>query len=311
MYTVGVLTLVSYGAQGVIADRLRQHFRETSEIDCLFFYAFDFTPPVLAKALNEALAERCDILITIGRQSMIFVEDYIKANKLSDVPYRVAIAISKPFEPTLESTSIAYTYASATSYEPIVRKCVPHIKRIFAPVGTFGPSLANWEEDVAEQIKSSFTTQGIEFHYVAAENSLALQKAMLNVPSDYEMIFTLEGGISSYIHGLCNHLATTKKVPYFSGNLNNVQTGSAAIGYGANFEVLADAAIDLIHALQKNRINRTAPFPITWIEMPRVFAANTAVAADQGLDVDHIKSMCKELNGILYHESKYHTIPVS
>lgn len=247
--------------------------------------------------------ERCQLVITIGRQCTRFVRNNFPGENESYRPqFHLSLGVSQPMNPAPGFTSICYNYNSDADYASKILACRPGIQRIISPAIISPAVYDQWESTFYRQMHTLFEERGIEAKLILGKSSADLKDNLANFDLDYDALVVAEASGSIYIHRFCAYLARSKKTTFFSGNISDVQNQHASIGYGADFLPLAETAIEFILRFHQNAIDLTIPLESTWLNLSRRFAANLLIAEQQGLDPNVLQQVCTQQNGIIYPE---------
>lgn len=312
LFTVIVLAPVPYGSYSQIVDTLKSELRDERGMIVYFVYARGFAGIQISNALYEIFREQVDLLVTVGVQCTLITRAFLEQNQIPTPHLATGVDLTyvDSLAPSEKSfITVSYDYVSEYTYAPFLKACKPNAKHVLCPF--FRDPHSGWSEDFAQKIQMQFVDQGIQVQLLFSSDKERFAQSLLEHYDACDTILLAESAISLDFHRLCASLVLRDRKTLFSGNIDDVRHGGAAIGYGGNFTVLADAVSGVIrtlasHHAQSSKLRQNPIESIdvaqfsTHVKVARMCAVNESIAEAQGLNRDTIVAACLARDGVVY-----------
>lgn len=313
MIEITILSPSLHGPHGAVARHLYAHFRAREDVDTYVFFTQGFDRASIAQGVNSILNGPCNILITLGACATITAaEMLVEAGRDKHVVH-IATLIGTDFADINESNSrifVRYIYRAHHTHGNLLFSAKPDLKQAVMPVVLY-PGNPAWEFSLFDALEKDFSAHRRKLNSITEKSVFAFSEALLRLIHDYDAIILHEALASSmslayalprdanYFMYVCSELAYQHGKLLFTGEVDSVKTGAAALGYESKYTVLSDAIIRLvIHMIEGNFAPQS--YRIDPIEIPLQYAANPNAAVYQGLDPENVIRVCKEWGGVIY-----------
>lgn len=298
--TVVLLTPTLSGTQGYIARRVLASFQNDFRIQCQLVSSFGISRSAVSQTVRNIMAGRCDIIVTIGFYCTIEAQRVLR-DEYENAPFQIGAGIDPSYIPlvgTCDFMLIGFAYGESLSYGAFLAECKPGPHRALLP-----SSLCEdvpWKVRFTAHLEEQLTTRGWTVEMCERRDPRELQKAISAAGERCDTILMAEGFVPLSIAQYCSYISYAGHKTLFASDLDQVATGAAAIGYGGDFLPLAREIERWVLYFLKRGIDRNRFYEQVTVDIDRMYAVNTAAAADQGLDPSHVEAVCRAWKGEVY-----------
>ncbi len=308
---IALLTPVGLGMHGQVMNGvMNSRYVKEDDFRVFHFFSRGITEEAIAPVVKQILEHPFAAIISVG-VSCAYVARKVLEQEKSTIPH-IFVGATDPFKYGLghdhedliahNMTGVLYNryeIEQAIKYlieaKPTMRSLLVATER----VGTQGTHLdTEWIAREVAAIRSVCEPQGIEVHTHAAQSCAYLYAHVRDTIKTFDTLFLLEGGLSISIFEPLGSLCDQYRKTLFSGLLEPVRQ-SAALGYGASYESMGDAAMEYVYKLLVEHVS-LRELPLVRQENTRKALLNTSLAAGQDVDVEHAEKVCKKWNGIIF-----------
>jgi len=310
-HSVALLSPNGIGTHGeIVRGFILQNESEQRVFRVYPFYSRGLNSDNIRICLEDILNDDFDLLVTVGVRCARLAIEVVK-NKNSSIP---VISVGANFPEIGDVSQCTFITGITYGRENVQDRgisfliaCKPYIKEVLLPCepdsllpeGSKGYPM--WLADEIRQISEKFKKVDIGLNVACVTSMVARFDYVKRHIESYDTILLVEGTISLDMHRPLANLCNNHGVTLFSGLTEAVRYGSA-IGYGADFAVLGEKAVEYA---QKILFDKVPPqeLPFYKVEKIRKPAVNLALAERQGLDSKHIEKVCREWGGDIFTEA--------
>lgn len=307
--SVSIIAPLGVGPHGyLIRAFIRSLEAYSNKIMVSPFYTRGLNTMNITRTLEDVFGESSDLIVTIGTKCAVTTVQYMKKHDI-DSPVLITGLTPSGFKNFLEaeirglSNVYAVLYPDFDTQESIefLYEAKPLIKSSLILYNVYSSSNENvaftlsWLGKEINIVKEFFSKHGVVVEDQYLKNSYNFLTKNIK---QYDCIILLDGTVSLDLHDAVGRLCSHHGVTLFTGMRTAVQS-SSALGYGAEFTPLGEAAADYARRILFEKLS-PRDLPVTTINNIRTAAVNTALAERQGLDSDHIVQVCKSWNGVVF-----------
>lgn len=308
-FSIAILAPVSMGPQGEVVQGAVNACYLDKRFALYKYFARGVDPIQIARCVEDVLGEGCDLVVTVGLNCAFGVYNAVKNRKvnfphiIAGVNYLDQMGLVQSLEnPGGNATGICYSEMQSVEAIDFLSQSRDLKKLLMAAAArTKDSEIESWFLSEISKVSRLCEERSIEFQARGYSAFDSMYKFVSDEIKNTSAIFLPDGTVSLDLHKEIGQLCSKHGVTLFTGLLEPVKQGTAALGFGASYHSLGVRAIEYAKKILVDGIP-AGEIPCHLEELGRRAAINLSVAKQQGLDPEHIKKVCAKWNGIVFGE---------